>query len=127
MSYQKERDEFIGVIVGEYAHRKTVANWKGKLHITGRPEDGVNLARLILRNAATIQRIATNACNGELRPGQEEQGEQAALRIIEACKPWGIKPKFSGDPRGACVKLLLPSGRWNSFGGEKEGYCVPAR
>lgn len=32
-----------------------------------------------------------------------------------------------GDPRGCCVKLLLPSGRWNSMGGAEDGFCVPTR
>lgn len=34
---------------------------------------------------------------------------------------------FEGDPRGACVKLILPSGRNNSWGGAEEGFCVPTR
>jgi hypothetical protein len=32
-------------------------------------------------------------------------------------------PIFTYDPRGATVKLHLPSGATNSFGGE--GWCVP--
>ena len=30
---------------------------------------------------------------------------------------------FSGDPRGATVKLVFPDGHTNDWG--KEGYCVP--
>lgn len=52
---------------------------------------------------------------------------RARQRIKDACKPYGIKPIFSGDPRGACVKLILPSGKHNSFGGEEHGYCVPTK
>ena len=36
-----------------------------------------------------------------------------------------FKAIFSGDPRGACVKIIVPSGRSDSWGGE--GMCVPTR
>jgi len=102
MSYQSNRDEFIGTIVTELEY------WGA-----GYGHKGVALARLILRNAATIQ-----CC-------QEEAILRARQRIDAACKPWSIVPKFSAEPRG--VTLLLPSGRWNSAGGEEEGFCVPTR
>jgi hypothetical protein len=121
MSYQKDRDEFIGVIVEEIAKRKG-----GQLH-QGGVGIAVALARLILRNAATIQRIAVDQCNDPSTPTQDKAKSAARRRISEACKPWGIKPNFQGDPRGAVVKLILPSGRWNSFGGQEDGYCVPTR
>jgi len=120
MSYQKDRDEFVGVIVAEC-----------ELSVGNRaPENtkcAVGLARLILRNAATIQRIAAAYCNRKTTPGEVEQYECCQDRIRKACEPWGIKPTFNGDPRGACVKLLLPSGRNNSFGGAECGFCVPTR
>lgn len=36
-------------------------------------------------------------------------------------------PHFQGDPRGACVKIQVPSGRYDSMGGATEGVCVPTR
>ena len=119
MSYQKDRDEFVGVIVAEVAN-KGVPLHQG-VH------QGTDLARLILRNAATIQRHAIDECNRPTTLRETQVAGRAKQRIIEACKPWGIKPTFGGDPRGACVKLLLPSGRWNSMGGAECGYCVPTR
>ena len=119
MSYQKDRDEFVAQIVAEVIGKKGTNN------------DGVDLARLILRNAATIQRLAERAYSVEMSEAQTEregkQDDRATECIVAACKPWGIKPTFDGDPRGACVKLILPSGRWNSWGGEEAGYCVPTR
>ena len=103
MSYQKDRDEFIGTIVTELEY------WGA-----GYGHKGVALARLILRHAATIQ-----CC-------EEEAILRARQRIDAACKPWSIVPKFSAEPRGACVKLLLPSGRYNGAS-EEEGFCVPTR
>lgn len=44
-------------------------------------------------------------------------------QILETCKPYGMTPKFGGDPRGCTVKLQMPSGRTNDWGGE--GICVP--
>ncbi len=38
-------------------------------------------------------------------------------------KRLGCGVRFSGDPRGCTVKLILPSGEANDWG--KEGWCVP--
>jgi len=116
MSYQKDRDEFVGVIVGEVISQGGRAD-----------THSVDLARAILRDAATMQRLAVEACNRELTDGEKRQDDRCQLRIEAACTPWGIKPTFNGDPRGNVVKLLLPSGRWNSWGGKEDGYCVPTR
>ena len=121
MSYQKDRDEFVGVIVQEIERQIDRTQCGGSQHTS------VVLARLILRNAATIQRHAVNACNREVSQAETDNQTRAEMRILEACEPWGIKPTFGGDPRGAVVKLLLPSGRYNSWGGREDGYCVPTR
>ena len=119
MSYQKDRDEFIGQIVSE-------VQAKG-----GTNNEGVDLGRLILRNASTMQRLAERACSIEMNEKEaareEKQDEACQLRINAACKLWGIVPNYQGDPRGAVVKLLLPSGCWNSWGGKEDGFCVPTR
>ncbi len=119
MSYKKDRDEFIGQIVEE--------TWTRKKGRGGSLNDAVDLAQLILRNASTIQRLAEAACNDELTAKQERQEAATRHRIINACKPWDIQPNFQGDPRGCCVKLLLPSGHWNGWGGKEDGFCVPVR
>lgn len=120
MSYQKDRDEFVGVLVAEASAIRLKGNHSAD-------EEAVAFARLILRNAATIQRHAINACNREVSEAETTNSLRAQTRIVDACEPWGISPTFSGDPRGAVVKLLLPSGRYNSMGGAECGYCVPTR
>jgi hypothetical protein len=151
MSYQKDRDEFIGVMIEEMeAIGRT-------LPPEDRKGDGVGLARLILRNASTIQSCETQVCSSEAAdrdrvpcpaiksgdnadcacdryqgnhcdtPRVQVSSLRARQRIEAACKPWGIKPNFSGDPRGCCVNLILPSGRYNSWGGAEDGFCVPVR
>lgn len=41
------------------------------------------------------------------------------------CRGKILKPHFGGDPRGYTVKVKLPSGVHNTFGGSEEGYGVP--
>lgn len=51
----------------------------------------------------------------------QEQCTQRKVRMLLA--PHGIKPVFQGDPRGAVLKLVVPSGKTNDWGGT--GICVP--
>jgi len=44
-------------------------------------------------------------------------------RVAATLRPYHVTPIFSGDPRGAVLKLKVPSGRTNDWG--KEGICVP--
>jgi hypothetical protein len=101
-------------------------------------------ARLILRHSATVQRLAVDACNRELTPRETQRALQArdriaaligrtecqrvAARAVEmgwlVASP-GFAVVFNGDPRGACVKIKVPSGRTDDWGGV--GICVPTR
>lgn len=49
--------------------------------------------------------------------------ERLKRRLLTMLKPLGIFPVFSGDPRGAVLKLRMPSGRTNDWG--REGVVVP--
>ena len=51
------------------------------------------------------------------------QEASARARVEALCSPYGIEPDFQGDPRGAVVKLKVPSGRTNDWG--RVGVCVP--
>ena len=44
-------------------------------------------------------------------------------RVRALCQRHGLTPIFNGDPRGAVLKLRVPSGRTNDGG--REGVCVP--
>ena len=47
-------------------------------------------------------------------------------RIVELLKPYpGIIANFQGDPRGAVVKLAVPSGAYNDM--SRDGLCVPSK
>lgn len=51
--------------------------------------------------------------------------ELTKLRGEKLGSEYQFTPKFSGDPRGYTVKLLLPSGSFNTMGGLEEGFGVP--
>lgn len=87
----------------------------------------------IMRLAREHGRIAERECNGHQKPNgdwddeaakrDELRSEKVEADIRAICERIGCKATFSGDPRGATVKLIVPSGYSNSFGGE--GICVP--
>jgi hypothetical protein len=79
----------------------------------------------VLHDALVLQRLAERACTdesfGDVDEAHQEQVEARVQRNVQA---FGIVAHFQHDPRGAVVKLKLPSGRANDWGGE--GYwCVP--
>ena len=128
MATAKEREQFIALMVRDYP--------EVPLHIAA------DTARKILRLARTHGNLAVEQCNGPAwgqqygynpKPGEWEAWEDARTkreascerRITKLCAPFGIVPRFGGDPRGYTVKLQLPSGAHNTWGGREEGYGVP--
>jgi hypothetical protein len=87
-----------------------------------------NAANLLCRHGRTYARLQEAQCNG-LTPRQEAWAEkreaQLTKRITAICEGLGagFVPVFNGDPRGATVKIRVPSGRTNDWGGV--GICVP--
>ena|SRR5215469_6686462 len=90
----------------------------------------------LMRLAGTHHRIAEHHCNGDCpythdpdAAGRETEDlcrkqqriETDISMIVHAI---GALVHFSGDPRGATVKLKVPDGYTNDFGGE--GICVPS-
>jgi hypothetical protein len=117
MSYQKDREEFIRVMLEEFpgrAHGEVIA-----------------MAKDLMRKASTSERIATVLCSVEMsekrqaRIEAEDERNDAAIKRV--CDAWGMVAVLSGDPRGYTVKVKLPSGRSNTWGGSEHGWGVPAR
>ncbi len=138
---QKEREDFLLAMQRE-----------------GVPAD---VARKVLRHAASIQRLAVAECNGDdwrdprgprhhvlsAAVAQTTCGEDITAdmrmptrrwtnvscsscksvkherRIARVLAPFNVSPVCQGDPRGACVKLRVPSGRTDDWG--QTGVCVP--
>lgn len=80
--------------------------------------------RAVLRNAATLTRYAEMACNIELTPGDIAREQAAERRVRALATRRGATVKFNGDPRGYVVKLGLPSGKYNTWGGRESGYGI---
>ena len=134
-SYQRDREDFIRRFVADAA--------------TVRPDISSNeaayAARLLLRHSTTHGNLAVQECDGH--PAQqsnlpaveinrlqarwdariEKRAHQLEKRMLAILKPYGFDVTFGGDPRGFTVKLKLPSGASNTWGGSEDGYGVPQR
>lgn len=83
----------------------------------------------VMRLASTYQRIMELHCNGNCpyRHSHNDvciKSERIRQRIEDELDPYLCKPCFQGDPRGCCVKVIVPDGCTNDMG--QEGICVPA-
>lgn len=95
-------------------------------HIAGQEGLALHTARELMRLAATHGRLQEEACSvamseeREAAHGRKEERTESKIRSLLP-EGWGVV--FSGDPRGATVKLTCPSGRTNDWG--QTGICVP--
>lgn len=118
-----------------YGRQRAREEFLVTMHREGVPTD---VSRKIMRHATTLHRIAEAECNGtfpanhdwsaadEDRPCpclQCKADRSATQSIRNLTKPYGVEPIFSGDPRGAVVKLKVTSGKTDDWG--REGICVP--
>ena len=74
--------------------------------------------------ADRLHRYAETACNYQLTPQQEKREKALADRVLAICGGWNVSVKFGGDPRGFVVKLMLPDGSYNTWGGKEEGWGI---
>ncbi len=83
---------------------------------------GATQAAYLIRLTTKHHRLMEDYCNDG-----EEPPTLANLRgkIRAAASDCTCSVRFSGDPRGATVKLLLPNGNTNDWG--KEGWCIPTK
>jgi len=129
----RERDEFIGLLNREYPHMSVtqISKHAGRLMRLGRqyariqeaicngdyPAD--NGERPVAPCPKCEQGFAAESIRSGLCPACRKEAEiRTACRALPGCEPI-----FGGDPRGATVKLRVPSGRTNDWG--QTGICVP--
>jgi hypothetical protein len=126
----KDRDEFIAVLVREFPDKPMA--------------EVIRVAKLLMRHARTYGRIQEMECNGH--PAQsnpympietlnklqarheaycEKEGKRMEGLLTRAGAALGCEVKFTGDPRGYTVRLMLPSKRYNTWGGAEDGWGVP--
>jgi len=114
---------------------------------TGYDSDIAYICSLLCRQATTYHRIQEQHCNGhpamdnpsipiadanrlqaKFEQLLEKQEANIENRVNMLChslpKVEGkhIEPIFSGDPRGAVIKLKMPDGRYDDWG--HEGICI---
>jgi hypothetical protein len=121
-------------VVIKDAHRsyseaeQLVIDLERNCHITGLRTIA---AEHLIDLATQHKRMMEDYCNIPNADVFDDDGPRprlAKLRalILKEAKAMGCTGvKFSGDPRGATVKLILPNGETNDWG--KEGWCVPTR
>lgn len=104
----EQQQEFIALLYREFPDKEGI----------------VPFARELMRLARKCAHFAEAAC-GELSPRQAALDEANDRRIEELCEAFGASVLIQGDPRGFTVKLLLPSGSYNTWGGHENGWGVP--
>lgn len=109
MTKAEEANEFREVILKEGTGLPNVMDWCDK----------------IMKCARLARHYAVAACNYELSKRQISRGESNDSKIESLAKVAGFKAITRGDPRGYVVKLLLKSGRYNTWGGAEHGFGVP--
>lgn len=130
MTKQQLREEFVGVMAREV------------------PSMPLRDVRAIMRHATTLHRLAEAQCNGDWPCDNGERRVVPCVRceggyhpsvlnkakvcpdcrtcdrVQALCAPHNVQPCFQGDPRGCVLKLKVPSGFGNDWGGEGL-VCVP--
>lgn len=108
----KEQLEFVAMLGQEFP--------------TAKPKVLGEMAHRLMALARKAQKNAEDYCNLPNHQDQSNEIREAVLKVIEE---HGLKsclaPRVTGDPRGYCLKLHTPSGRYNTWGGKEEGYGVP--
>ncbi len=90
--------------------------WAGKEGMS------IGLAEKLWTKARRYSTLQMRACNEDV-PNLEARRDRMENAIIALCQQAGWpEPVFSGDPRGFCVKVRVPSGSTNDWG--NIGICV---
>jgi hypothetical protein len=78
----------------------------------------------LMRYAATHHRLAEDSCNREWTDQDESKKIRVRKSIQTIIHSHGARVLFNFDPRGCTVKIQVPDGFTNDFGGE--GICIPS-
>lgn len=74
----------------------------------------------LLKAARSLHSLAEAECNYTLSKWQETRKQNLQVRVREILETVGYtgQVRFNGDPRGAAVKIDLPTKRSNNWGGD---------
>lgn len=82
--------------------------------------DVVNLFSI----ADRLHKYAEGDCNYGLSEAQRKRVANLETRAVAHASALGVTLKFNSDPRGYAVKVLLPNGDYNTWGGKEEGWGI---
>ena len=106
----KERDEFMIALARE---------------LPGLPIHHVSeLGRRIMRQGATLKRLAEALCNYMQQDEYERKCSPVKARLSGICVEHNLHIVTQNDPRGPTLRMLFKQVRGNCFGDDKE-YAVP--
>lgn len=122
MSYRSDREEFLVRLA---------------IELPGVPHAAILYhGRAILRAARKLGTLAVALCNGDIDQDAYDAAKDRAVarvqRVLAEMAAWTPPNRrvtiaeTGGDPRGYCLKLHLPSGKGNTWGGDECGWGVPA-
>jgi hypothetical protein len=85
--------------------------------------DATKLQLDLYKLALKCEHNALELCN---TPNHVDTRDELREQFKAICKRHGIalKADVTGDPRGYCLKLHLPDGSWNTWGGKETGYGI---
>lgn len=101
----KRRAESIAVVSRNFPGAKDAARLQDDLHVLG----------------IKCQRNAEKLCNLE---NYTDQRDQLRAKLSQIAKRHGVElvASVTGDPRGYCLKVKMPLGDYNTWGGAEDGY-----
>jgi hypothetical protein len=85
--------------------------------------DATKLQNALFALAVKCERNAMGICNEQ---GWEDQRDSLRDQLAELAKRFKIalRADVTGDPRGFCLKLHLPDGSHNTWGGKESGWGI---
>lgn len=84
-------------------------------------KDAAKLQDDLYKLGIQCRRNAEKLCNEE---NYEDQRELLRAKLQKIKNKHGVEfeATVTGDPRGYCLKVMLPQGQYNSWGGAEDGY-----
>lgn len=85
--------------------------------------DAWKLQNDLYRLSIACEQNAINLCNVQ---DWQDTREQLRDKLASIAKKHGVNimADVTGDPRGYCLKLHLPDGSYNTWGGKEAGYGI---
>jgi len=110
MTTQREYIDFTAYMSKEFGNKRT-------------PKQLTDLCDDLIKYGRSINNLNVQACNYGLSEKQEKRRAKIEKHINQIASVICTTIKINTDPRGSALKIKMPSGYNNDWGGE--GYCVP--